>query len=172
MVIRTALIEDLKYIISLANKESKSIGFIPKCAYEAAIIGLKPSIHRWSDTCNDKIFMCIENGDRVGFVMASFGNVVKINQICIQEDARMLERGKALLDAVINHGYKRGRYDYSCGCADDLESNLFWKAMGWEKVNERHGMHFSNTWKESSKRKVNIYSWQEMSLFTQNLKEI
>ena len=168
MITREATLEDLKYIISLSQKESKAIGFIPKVAYEAAITGSKPSIHRWSDTCNDKIFVCVENSDPVGFVMASFGYSSKINQICIQEDARLFERGKELLNKVIKHGASRGKFDFSCGCADDLESNAFWKVMGWEKVGERNGISYKNTWKESSNRKINIYSWQEMSLFTKN----
>ena len=165
MNIQSARINDLKYITSLANKESKSLGFIPKIAYESAILGKKPSIHRWSDTCNDKIWLCWENGDPVGFVMASFGQIAKINQICIQEDARLIERGKALLNEVIQHGEVRGIWDFGCGCADDLESNLFWKAMGWNRIGQRKGIHFGNTWKESSDRLVNLYRLQLNSLF-------
>jgi hypothetical protein len=106
LTVKPATMEDIKYIIALANKEGKSIGFIPKIAYESAIQGKKPSVNRWSDTCNDKIFMCYENAseanpDPVGFVMMSYGRVAKVNQICIQEDARLIERGKALLNSAI-----------------------------------------------------------------------
>lgn len=164
--IRPATIEDMKYITSLANKEGKAIGFIPKVAYESAINGKKPSIHRWSDTCNDKIWICEENGDPVGFVMMSYGNVAKVNQICIQEDARLIERGKVLLNTAIQHGENKGILDFSCGCADDLESNKFWTAMKWKKIYQRKGIHFSNTYKESSNRIVNIYRFQIASLFS------
>lgn len=164
-MIRTAKIEDVPYIVSLANKESLSIGFIPKMAYAAAITGHKTG-KRWSTTCNDKIFVCEENNDLVGFVMFSYGKISKCNQIAIQSDARLIERGKALLSASITHGNLVGREDFACGCADDLASNFFWKQMGWIKVGERFGISHKNTWKESSKRKINIYRFQTNSLFT------
>lgn len=162
--IREATIEDIKYIISLSNKEGHAIGFIPKPAYEAAITGIK-SGKRWSLTCNDKLWIAEENGDRVGFLLASFGEIVKVNQICIQEDARKIERGKLLLSSLTNYGDKIGKFNYGCGCADDLESNIFWKAVGWNYISQRNGIHFSNTWKQSSKRIVNIYRYTSRPTF-------
>lgn len=163
-MIRGAQLSDLPYIVALANTESLALGFIPKPAYEAAITGHK-SGKRWSTTCNDRIFVCEENGDPVGFVMFSYGRISKCNQIAIQSDARLIERGRALLSAAVAHGNLMGRQDFSCGCADDLPSNLFWQQMGWVKVGERRGISHKNTWKESSKRKVNIYRFQTNSLF-------
>lgn len=113
-LVRFARITDIRYIVDLSQKESKSIGFIPKMAYESAITGIK-SGKRWSDVCNDRIWVCECNGDLVGFVLASFGRrdrysekLGKIAQICIQADARMLMRGKLLLDSVIQYGRKMG----------------------------------------------------------------
>ena len=164
-MIRRATLEDMNYIVSLSKKESFCLGFIPKTAYEAAITGFKGG-KRWSNTCNDKMFVCVENNDLVGFVMFSYGKYAKVNQICIQEDARLIQRGQALLSAGISHGNLRGIEDFSCGCADDLPSNFFWKQMGWVKVGERQGISHKNTWKETSKRKVNIYRYMTSSLFT------
>jgi len=164
-VIRLAVISDIPYIVSLAKTETLSLGFIPKMAYEAAITGHKSS-KRWSTTCNDKLFVCEENGDLVGFVMFSYGKISKCNQIAIQADARLIERGKALLSAGISHGNLVGREDFACGCADDLPSNLFWRQMGWVKVGERGGISHKNTWLETSKRKINVYRYQTNSLFT------
>jgi hypothetical protein len=163
-MIRRAKLEDLPYIVSLSKTESLALGFIPKPAYEAAITGYKGG-KRWSTTCNDKLFVCEENGDLVGFVMFSYGKISKCNQIAIQADARLIERGKALLSAAISHGNLIGREDFSCGCADDLSSNFFWQQMGWVKVGDRFGISHKNTWKESSKRKINIYRYQTNSLF-------
>jgi hypothetical protein len=164
-MIRLATLLDIPYIVSLSKKESLCLGFIPKTAYEAAINSFKGG-KRWSNTCNDKLFVCEENGDLVGFVMFSYGNPSKCNQICIQEDARLIERGQALLSAAIAHGNLRGIEDFACGCADDLPSNFFWGRMGWVKVGERKGISHKNTWKETSKRVVNIYRYQTSSLFT------
>lgn len=172
MRVRLASLDDVKYVISLANKESQSVGFIPKPAYEAAITGCKTG-KRWSTTCNDVLYICEENEeetapDSVGFVLASGSQKrVRIAQICIQSDARLIERGKSLLSAVIDNANQKSVFDFGCGCADDLESNRFWKAMGWQKVGERRGISGSNTWVESSDRLVNLYAYQSHGLFMQ-----
>lgn len=163
-MIRLVKMEDLPYILNLANKERLAVGFIPKPAYESCVTGIKTG-KRWSLTCNDKLFVCEENNELVGFVMFSYGKIAKCNQIAIQKDARLFERGKALLSAAITHGNLVGIQDFACGCADDLQSNIFWKAMGWVKVGQRKGINHKNTWKESSQRTINIYRYQTNSLF-------
>jgi len=126
--VRMAKLEDIKYVISLSQKESQSIGFIPKMAYEAAITGIKTG-KRWSDVCNDKLFVIECSGDLVGFCLASFGRIGgigkmgKIAQICLQVDARMMDRGRILLDTVVEYGKTVYTYRWACGCADDLPSN-------------------------------------------------
>ena len=173
---RDAIILDLPYIVDLSKKESKALGFIPKMAYEAAITGIKKG-KRWSDVCNDKVFVCENNGDLVGFVLASFGNplakkhdrVGKIAQICIQKDARKIYRGKMLLTEVIGHGVKIGCTNFSCGCAFDLESNIFWDAMEWKKYGERKGISYLNTWKQTSDRLINLYRYDDPSQLLLNL---
>jgi acetyltransferase (GNAT) family protein len=162
--------KDLLYVLSLSKKETFSIGFIPKMAYESAITGIKKGI-RWSDVCNDKLFVIECNKELVGFCLASFGKIGgiskmgKIAQICLQIDARLMQRGRMLLDAVTEYGKRGGTLRWACGCADDLPSNLFWKTMGWVKVAERKGISHKNTWKESSGRKVNIYRNDPYDIF-------
>tara|TARA_R110000824_G_scaffold10764_3_gene47111 strand:- start:1472 stop:2026 length:555 start_codon:yes stop_codon:yes gene_type:complete len=169
-IIREAKLIDLKYIVHLSKIESTCLGFIPKMAYESAITGIKTG-KRWSNICNDKMWVCECNGDLVGFVLASFGRAGnkkqgKIAQICIQEDARLINRGRILLDAVISHGKSVNTFGFSCGCADDLPSNFFWKLMGWQKVGARKGRSHKNTWEDSKKgRTVNLYKYDEFDLF-------
>lgn len=168
---RFAELKDLSYVLDLSKKESFSIGFIPKMAYESAITGIKTG-DRWSIICNDKLFIIECNNDLVGFCLASFGNsksiirTGKIAQICLQIDARMMQRGKLLLDTVIKYGKTINIDRWACGCAEDLESNLFWKTMGWIKIYERQGISHLNTWKQTSKRKINIYCYDPFDLFT------
>lgn len=164
MQVRLAKIQDLKYIYHLSKIESHSLGFIPNTAYEAAITGVKTG-KRWSNVCNDKLWICEENGDAVGFLLMSFGNWAKVNQIAIQEDARLIERGKALLSSGMEYAQNIGRDDFICGCANDLPSNNFWQGVGWKKIGQRKGISHQNTWKETSKRDVNIYHKQFNSLF-------
>jgi len=171
-VVRFAELLDISYIIDLSKKESQSIGFIPKMAYESAITGVKTG-KRWSDVCNDKIWVIVCNGDLVGFCLASFGvrqiigKMGKIAQICLQTDARMMDRGRLLLDTVVEYGKTVGTFRWSCGCADDLPSNLFWQCMGWVKVADRKGISHTNTWNQTSKRKVNIYRLDPFDMFIQ-----
>ena len=159
-IIKKATLNDLKYIESLSKTETKSIGFIPKVRYEAAIIGQR--VHeKTQPKCNDTIYLCFENDDPVGFVLGSKGKGVdgfsKVSQIVIQPDARLIERGKLLLNGIITHYESMGIFDFRCGCADDLESNFFWKAMGWDKIAQRKGIAYTNTYKETSDRDINIY---------------
>jgi len=162
-LVKKATLNDLKYIESLSKTESRSIGFIPKVRYEAAIIGQR--IHETTKpNCNDTIYLCFEDNDPVGFVLASKGrggdSSSKIAQIVIQPDARLIERGMLLLNRVIKHYETKGIFNFKCGCADDLESNLFWKAMGWEKVSQRKGIAYTNTSLETSDRDINIYRFE------------
>ena len=173
-VVRFSKLEDIPYIISLSKKESHSLGFIPKMAYESAITGIKTG-DRWSNVCNDKMFVIECNGDLVGFCLASFGipNAIskkgKIAQICLQTDARKLTRGMLLLDTVVEYGKTQGTFAFSAGCADDLESNLFWKSMGWVCIAQRQGISHKNTWKQTSKRVINIYRYDPSDFFVNNL---
>ncbi len=172
--VRFAKIDDIKYIIDLSKKESQSIGFIPKMAYESAITGIKKG-DRWSDVCNDKLFVIECNNQLVGFCLSSFGRIGgigklgKIAQICLQTDARLLQRGRILLDTVVKYGEKVGTYRWSCGCADDLPSNIFWQSMGWIKLTERNGISYKNTWKQTSKRIINIYRLDPFDIFLNNI---
>lgn len=170
--VRFATMKDIPYIIDLSKKENQSIGFIPKMAYESAITGIKTG-RRWSDVCNDKMWVIECSGDLVGFCLASFGRIGmnlkmgKIAQICLQTDARLMDRGRVLLDSVIEYGKAVGTLRWSCGCADDLPSNLFWQCMGWIKVADRKGISHNNTWKQTSKRTVNIYRLDPFDMFIQ-----
>ena len=172
VLVRLAKLSDIPYVVDLSKKENHSLGFIPKMAYESAITGVKKG-KRWSDVCNDKLFIVIENEDLVGFCLASFGwkgrGVGKIAQICLQEDARLLERGAILLKKVIKYGEGMHIYAFQCGCADDLVSNFFWQSMGWVKTGERNGISHTNTWKQTSDRVVNLYMYSPYDLFL-NLK--
>lgn len=171
--VRFATLKDLLYIIDLSKKENFSLGFIPKMAYESAITGIKKG-DRWSDVCNDKLFIIECNKDLVGFCLASFGRIGgigkigKIAQICLQTDARLMQRGRLLLDSVIEYGKTKGTFRWSCGCADDLPSNIFWQTMGWIKIAERQGISYKNTWKQTSKRKINVYRFDPFDLFINN----
>ena len=153
-MIRLATLADLDYVKHLANREGYAVGFVPSPAYEAAITGEK-SGKRWSLTCNDRLWICEEAGDQVGFLLASFGAETRVTQIAVQEDARRLDRGLGLLDAAHAEGQARGIDGIRAGCADDLDSNAFWEAMGFTHYGTRLGVHYES--KRESTRHVNVW---------------
>jgi hypothetical protein len=77
----------------------------------------------------------------------------------------MMQRGRMLLDNVLAYGKTKGTLRWSCGCADDLPSNIFWQTMGWSKLTERKGISHKNTYKQTSKRKINIYRYDPFDMF-------
>lgn len=104
---------------------------------------------------NFTTFVCEANNVPVGYVLITPGKrpmcYGKIQQICIQEDARMLSYGKALIDVCRQFCETFSRKGFTLRCRADLESNKFWKALGfecygsWAKGKMNHvGMKASN----------------------------
>jgi len=70
-----------------------------------------------------------ENEDRVGFIYsaANFAGVTKIYQVAVQDDARRLEIGTALVDAVTDvNGWL-----LSLRCRENLPAIQFWQDLGF-----------------------------------------
>ena len=100
------------------------MGFIPLDRYQAELDGRR----------NGRLYIAEENGEQVGFAMATFGDVGHIQQIAIREDARLAERGAALVSAVEAETLRRGVLQVGCRVADDLEARHFWSALGFQWV--------------------------------------
>ena len=139
MIIRDATLSDMKYITSLVKDESEQVGFIPDTRYEQIITNPKPS---------QSLILPFENRDPVGFLYGSyFKGSMKIQQICIQEDARLFYRATKLLDYLLSE-YQI--HYISLRCADDLEANEFWKSLDFTYLDCVSGGQIRN-------RKINYY---------------
>ena len=105
---------------------------------------------------NGRIYVIEESGQLVGFTYATFGGQsAKIQQIAIQEDARRMERAAELVAQVKTEGQVRQLYQVSCCCAEDLESNAFWKALGFSHVGVVDSKSIYGTGREKwSKRSI------------------
>ena len=93
-----------------------------------------------------------------GFCYASFHkNPATIIQIVVQEDARRWSRAMMLEGAVEDETRSRGLSEIKCRVAYDLESNFYWKAIGYRPIETT-----TSTWlnqKESkSKRPIIVYN--------------
>ena len=132
-IIRPAEFEDFKYIDSLRKKEGNALGFIPKDAYlslltQAPVDGRR----RWE---YQKLYVTVDNNDLTGYVYASFfGKYAHIIQIVVQEDARRWERATLLEDQINKDAHHYNKDGIECRVAFDLESNFYWRAMGYEPM--------------------------------------
>ena len=159
LVIRTSTRDDQSYIDKQQKENSFAVGFIQKTVWNNYVFGGER---------NFVVFICEKNGDSVGYILLTPGNKVgsyaKIQQIVIQEDARRLEYGTLLIDAVRDFCEEIGRMGVTLRCRKDLDANKFWKNLGfdcygiWKKGAFNHvGFKASNDiflWKIELNRKI------------------
>jgi hypothetical protein len=154
-ILRPGKIEDWNYIDSLRKRESNALGFIPKNSYTSVLSKTADGVRKRFEYI--RINVVEDNGDLTGFCYATFHEIVaRIQQIVVQEDARRWYRASMLETAVREEAIKSNCVGISCRVAFDLESNFFWKAIGYQPIRQ-----ITSTWlnqKESkSKRPLWIY---------------
>jgi hypothetical protein len=154
-LIREAIPSDFLYIDNLRKKEGNALGFLPKNAYMSVLEKKRiANRDRWK---YQKIWVTTDNDDLTGFCYASFNDdPVTIIQIVVQEDARRWHRAIMLESVVVEEAKKRFLTSIKCRVAYDLESNFYWKAIGYNPITTT-----TSTWlnqKESkSKRPIIVY---------------
>ena len=122
MLIEPATLEDISYLCHLQRLEARGadgLGFVPRTAYEDTI----------NQARGGQILVATENEDRVGFIYsaANFAGVTKIYQVAVQDAARRLEMGTALVDAVTDvNGWL-----LSLRCWENLPAIQFWQDLGF-----------------------------------------
>jgi ribosomal protein S18 acetylase RimI-like enzyme len=117
----------LPYVRDLMEKNYEAVGFIPL-----------PRLEDYAQ--RGQILVQRENDEPCGYL--AFGNgwpVLKVYQCCIQVDARRAAQATALVDKLISIARERNCIAISLWCADDLESNGFWQAMGFHFGGQREG---------------------------------
>jgi len=109
--------------------DGHAIGFLPYGAYHDA-------------TRTGRLFSLFRNGDRVGFILWSCNQLreCRILQIWIRKDARLIEHGRALVAHLENkHARRLHLWQLRAWVATDLEANLFWPQIGFQKIGWRWG---------------------------------
>lgn len=121
---------DWLYIDSLRKREGNALGFIPKDTYLSVLEGSrKANRDRW---LYQRVLVTVDNNDLTGFAYASFASTyASIIQIVVQEDARRWQRALLMADEVEAEAKRRGNWGIKCRVAYDLESNFFWRAIGY-----------------------------------------
>ncbi len=129
----------------LQKENSQAVGFIQKTIWEKYV---------WGGERNFFVLICECNADAVGYVLITPGHLdkyAKIQQIAVRDDARRLHYGTALVEVCRMFCEEFGRKGFTLRCRKDLDSNNFWKALGfrhyktWVKGKINHvGMKASN----------------------------
>ena len=174
--VRTSTIKDILLIDKLQKENSYAVGFIQKTIWEKYVFGGER---------NFVVFICESNNDAVGYVLITPGKgsykYAKIQQIAVRNDARRLQYGTALLDVCRQFCETFHRIGFTLRCRQDLESNKFWKYLGfqnyavWEKNKVNHvGFKASddiNLWKiELNKNIITLFNDlldNDLQLFTE-----
>jgi GNAT superfamily N-acetyltransferase len=106
----------------LMKSNSSELGFIPISAIE-------------EQHFNGLVYHQFFEGEWVGYLVV--GSIrahrpVHIWQECIDKSARKLGSGKALFKSLLIKCLQAGASEIILRCAEDLESQLFWQALGFE----------------------------------------
>lgn len=155
-ILRPALPGDFQYIDHLRKKEGDALGFIPKDTYLSILHKKRMADRdRWK---YGKISVTEDNGDLTGYCYYTHsGDWVKVVQIAIQQDARRWHRAMLIIDEVEQFARANNKLGITCRVAYDLESNLFWLAMGYDPVDTVVSSSF-NRGESISKRPLIVYT--------------
>jgi len=128
LIVRNAREIDIAFIDKLQKDNSYAVGFIQKSVWDKYVFGGER---------NFVVFICEKNNDPVGYILMTpgkgVGYSVKIQQIAVRDDARRLDYGTALIAVVKEFCNTFQRTGATLRCRTDLESNYFWKALGFTK---------------------------------------
>ncbi len=153
--LRDGASSDFAFIDALRKREGSALGFLPKDAYTSVLERRRVSNRdRWK---YQRVWVTEDNGQLTGFCYASFSDdPATIIQIVVQEDARRWHRAMMMEAAVDEEARKRSLSSIKCRVAFDLESNWYWKAIGYVPITT-----VISTWlnqKESkSRRPIIVY---------------
>lgn len=175
ILVRNSVAKDILLIDKLQKENSYAVGFIQKTIWDKYVFGGER---------NFIVLICEANNDAVGYCLITPGrkaySYAKIQQIAVRNDARRLYYGTALLDVCRQFCEKFDRIGFTLRCRQDLESNLFWKNLGfqnygvWEKGKINHvGFKASddiNLWKIELNRNIKMlfedYNMDDIEIFS------
>ena len=154
LVVRNAVVSDASglvnvyapFIDKIQKENSYAVGFIQRTIWDKYVFGGERNFF---------VLLVEANHDPVGYCLVTpgrtHGDYVRIQQIAVRQDARRLAYGSALTGVIRDFCSEHQRAGARLRCRADLESNLFWRALGfvcygvWEKGKVNHvGFKASN----------------------------
>jgi ribosomal protein S18 acetylase RimI-like enzyme len=117
----------VRFVVHGGRKDYLALGFLPRCRIENYLdLG-------W-------ITFARINNERVGFMLAGQHKTSwRIYQLWVVSDARRLAVASAILNCLARQAQEKAAPDIRCWVAADLESNLFWRAIGFNPYAIREG---------------------------------
>lgn len=120
-----------EFAIQLAKKNRDELGAV-HCGVISGIVEAGVGVLRVSRENDEPASMILtRNG------LASDTRCMPIIAAAVSSDARRLKHGLALVDAVADEGFERGRSFVQAICREDLPSNRFWLAAGFTPIARR-----------------------------------
>lgn len=115
------------YCEKLRRADGQALGFIPFSGFQAAML-------------RNRMIIEIENDTPCGFLIWSKSSCrIKILMIAIQNDARRVFHATNLISGMLTLQDTQGATYVQLRCADDLESNHFWKGCGFSLITQVDG---------------------------------
>ena len=110
-------------------RDTHAVGWLPVSAFETRAAA-------------DDIVAVYRNEELVGWTVIATSKsraIMRLYQIWVRPDARVLEHGRALVDAVRTRGIAHRCHRIEAWVGEDLPANLFWSAIGFTRSNWRWG---------------------------------
>lgn len=122
--------DDLSFITGLMRENSGALGFIPSTTVETQYLAK-----------GRYVIQRDQRGRKTGYVLHGAptpGGLLTIAQAVIEYDFRESGHGRAAVEEVIARAVATNCRAIKLRCAEDLEANHFWAAMGFKRVNTLH----------------------------------
>lgn len=125
-LIRTATARDMSFVLELQQRHSNALGFLPRAALDWYIDA-------------GRLSLVLENGDPAGYIVGRDKlrwNIAlrPITQAAIDYSAQRRHHGLRLVARAALDAREAGQMAIQAMCREDLDSNAFWKAAGFEEI--------------------------------------
>lgn len=125
---KVARLPDLTYVLHLARRHRSELGFLPRAAF----------LEYLERGC---IWIALQNREPAGYILwrppallqpSTPDVILRVIHACIQFDARRIFHATRLVRQLEAQLTQADPTYIACWCADDLEANRFWHAIGFE----------------------------------------
>ena len=164
--VRPATPDDLPFIDALQKKTTKQVGFMPTKQFEGKIARGEVLVAEVNAETGNLNAQCPDSGIQVSafrFQRSPAGYLIGADRYFKRDDVGIIyqlnvapqHRRSLVAAALLKAQFDRSAYGcrlYCCWCAQDLEANRFWEAMGFVPLAFRAG--------SERKSRVHIF-WQK-----------